>query len=88
MTGTFTLSAILTEPMIAEMTATRGVIIIGIGIKLLDIKQLPLANFVPAIFAAPAILAPMPCREGACAGGCTSCEVSVQLTWMNKNALY
>ncbi len=51
------LSGLLTEPMIAEMTATGGLIIIGIGLKLLEIKQLRLANFVPAIVIAPIIVA-------------------------------
>ena len=50
----------LNEAMITEMTATGGLIIIGIGIKLLDLKDLPLANFVPAIGVAPVILALIP----------------------------
>ncbi len=50
----------LGEAMITEMTATGGLIIIGIGIKLLDLKDLPLANFVPAIGVAPVILALIP----------------------------
>ena len=50
--------------MITEMTATGGLIIIGIGIKLLDLKDLPLANFVPAIGVAPAILALIPFVRG------------------------
>jgi len=50
----------LNDAMITEMTATGGLIIIGIGIKLLDLKDLPLANFVPAIAVAPAILALIP----------------------------
>ncbi len=36
------------------------VFLIGFGIKLLDLKDLPLANFVPAIGVAPAILALIP----------------------------
>jgi uncharacterized protein len=55
-----TLSTILTEPMIAEMTATGGLIIVGIGTRLLDIAQLRLANFLPAILMAPVILALVP----------------------------
>ncbi|MGA3114770.1 MAG: DUF554 domain-containing protein [Syntrophobacteraceae bacterium] len=55
-----TLPGALSEAMITEMTATGGLIIIGIGIKLLDLKDLPLANFVPAIAVAPAILALIP----------------------------
>jgi uncharacterized membrane protein YqgA involved in biofilm formation len=54
------LHGVLNEAMITEMTATGGLIIIGIGIKLLDIKELPLANFVPAIAVAPTILALIP----------------------------
>ncbi len=54
----------LNEAMITEMTATGGLIIIGIGIKLLDLKDLPLANFVPAIAVAPVILALIPIFRG------------------------
>jgi hypothetical protein len=54
------LPGVLNDSMITEMTATGGLIIIGIGIKLLDIKDLPLANLVPAIVVAPAILALIP----------------------------
>ncbi len=58
------LSSLLTDPMIAEMTATGGLIIIGIGLKLLEIKQLRLANFVPAIGIAPIIAALLPVLKG------------------------
>ncbi|MEN6440388.1 MAG: DUF554 domain-containing protein [Syntrophobacter sp.] len=58
------ISGLLTDPMIAEMTATGGLIIIGIGIKLLDIKQLRLANMVPAIGFAPLIQALVPIVRG------------------------
>ena len=56
--GSITLGAsffqnILTDPMIVEMTATGGVVIVGIGILLLDIKKIKVANFLPAIFIAP-----------------------------------
>jgi hypothetical protein len=50
--------------MVTEMTATGGLIIIGIGLKLLDIKDLPLANLVPAIVVAPTILALIPLFRG------------------------
>jgi hypothetical protein len=58
------LPSALNEPMITEMTSTGGLIIIGIGIKLLDLKDLPMANFVPAIGVAPAILALIPILKG------------------------
>ena len=54
----------LNDAMITEMTATGGLIIIGICIKLLDLKDLPLANLVPAIAVAPIILALIPVFKG------------------------
>jgi len=47
----------LTAPMIAEMTATGGVLIMGIGLLLLELKRLRLANFLPAIVIAPLMVA-------------------------------
>lgn len=44
---------VLTQPMITEMTATGGLIIVGIGLKLLDLKHMRLANFLPALALAP-----------------------------------
>lgn len=54
------LSQILSEPMIAEMTATGGLIIVGIGLKLLRIKELRLASFLPALAIAPLIVVLIP----------------------------
>ena len=54
----------LNDAMITEMTATGGLVIIGVGIKLLDLKDLPLANLVPAIAVAPIILALIPIFKG------------------------
>jgi uncharacterized membrane protein YqgA involved in biofilm formation len=47
----------MTAAMIAEMTATGGVLIMGIGIVLLDIKRIRLASYLPGIFIAPLIVA-------------------------------
>lgn len=47
----------LTDPMVSEMTATGGLIVIGIGLKLLEIKEIRLASFLPALFIAPLIVA-------------------------------
>jgi uncharacterized membrane protein YqgA involved in biofilm formation len=60
--GALTLTAglvqqLLTEPMITEMTATGGVLIMGIGLILLDLKRVRVGNFLPAIFIAPVIVA-------------------------------
>jgi uncharacterized membrane protein YqgA involved in biofilm formation len=48
---------LLTDPMVNEMTATGGVLILGISLILLDLKRVRVANLLPAIFIAPAIVA-------------------------------
>jgi uncharacterized membrane protein YqgA involved in biofilm formation len=60
--GALTLTAglaqrLLTEPMITEMTATGGVLIMGIGLILLDLKRVRVGNFLPALVIAPIIVA-------------------------------
>ncbi|MBI4758565.1 MAG: DUF554 family protein [Chloroflexi bacterium] len=49
--------ALLTDPMVLEMTAIGGVLIVGIGLALLEIKRLRVANLLPAIFIAPIAVA-------------------------------
>jgi uncharacterized membrane protein YqgA involved in biofilm formation len=56
--GTLTLAAgaadrVLTERMITEMTAVGGLMVIGIGLGLLDVKKVPVASFLPALVLAP-----------------------------------
>jgi uncharacterized membrane protein YqgA involved in biofilm formation len=51
------LQQILTQPMINEMTATGGIMIIAIGLLLLDIKKIRVANLLPALVIAPLIVA-------------------------------
>lgn len=48
----------MTDPMINEMTATGGLILIGLALVLLDLKKPRVANFLPALLIAPA-LAPL-----------------------------
>ncbi|MFN8411227.1 MAG: DUF554 domain-containing protein [Anaerolineales bacterium] len=51
------LSAIVTTPMMNEMTATGGVLLIGLGVSnLLEIKKIRVGNFLPAILFAPLIV--------------------------------
>jgi uncharacterized protein len=50
------LSSVLTEPLVVEMTATGGLIIVGISFRLLKLKELRLANFLPALALAPLIV--------------------------------
>lgn len=40
----------LTEPIITEMTATGGVLILAISLSMLQIKKFKVANFLPALF--------------------------------------
>ena len=47
----------LTDPMIAEMTATGGVMILAIGLLLLDLRRIRVANLLPALVIAPLIVA-------------------------------
>ena len=44
------------NPYIIEMTAAGGLIILGVGLKLLNIKELKLANYLPALAIAPLIV--------------------------------
>jgi uncharacterized protein len=51
------LNALVTKPMMAELTATGGVILLGIAISsLLEIKKIRVANFLPALVIAPLIV--------------------------------
>lgn len=50
-------SSALTDPMINEMTATGGVLMLALGLGLLEIKQIRAGNLLPALLAAPVILA-------------------------------
>ena len=47
----------MSEPMIAEMTATGGLVLIGLSLVLLNVKQPRMANFVPALLIAPLLVA-------------------------------
>jgi len=40
----------LSEAVITEMTAVGGVLLVGMGINLLEIKKLKVGNMLPAIF--------------------------------------
>src|SRR5262249_36007301 len=67
--------SLLTDAMIAELTATVGSLIVGIGISsLLEITHIRLANFLPALLIAPLVLAVLPplqlllCHAGICLG--------------------
>lgn len=46
------LSPLLTEAVICEVTAVGGLLIVGIGLSLLKISQIKIANLLPAVFVA------------------------------------
>ncbi len=49
--------ATLTDPMIAEMTATGGVLMLALGFGLLKIKEIRTGNLLPGLVIAPMIVA-------------------------------
>ncbi len=51
------LNAILSDAMMNEMTATGGILLMGIGVSsLLEIKKIRVGNFLPALVIAPLIV--------------------------------
>lgn len=48
---------VFTPDMVAEMTAVGGVVLLSIGLRLLQVKQIRSANLLPALFIAPAAVA-------------------------------
>jgi uncharacterized membrane protein YqgA involved in biofilm formation len=48
---------VLDARMVAEMEATGGPLIIGVGIRLLDLKAIRLASFLPGLAVAPLLVA-------------------------------
>ncbi|HNB35207.1 MAG TPA: DUF554 domain-containing protein [Anaerolineales bacterium] len=51
------LSSIISDPMMNEMTATGGVILLGLAVSnLLEIKKIRVGNFLPALAIAPLIV--------------------------------
>ena len=55
-----TLDAVVTEDMISATTATGGILIVGLGLGLLDLKEVRVANMLPALFFAPLLVAATP----------------------------
>jgi hypothetical protein len=51
------LQGVFTPPMLAVLSATGALLIIGIGLTLLDLKKIRLASFLPALVIGPVIVA-------------------------------
>jgi uncharacterized membrane protein YqgA involved in biofilm formation len=63
--GSLTLGAgfmdpIVTGPMISATTSTGGILIFGLGLGLLDLKEVRVANMLPALLFAPLLVAASP----------------------------
>ena len=46
--------------MVLAMTATGGVLILGLGLTLLELKEVRVANMLPALLIAPLVIAAAP----------------------------
>lgn len=55
--GATLFQGLLSDAMIREMSATGGLLIVGVGLRLLEVKDLKVADFLPAIVVAPLIVA-------------------------------
>jgi uncharacterized protein len=58
--GAGSLDAIVTGAMISGTTATGGILIFGLGLGLLDLKDVRVANMLPAFLLAPLLVAVSP----------------------------
>jgi uncharacterized protein len=55
--GASVLTGVFSEAMIAAMSATGGVLILGIGLRLLDLRRVRVANLLPALVLTPVVVA-------------------------------
>jgi len=55
--GASVFSGLLSELQLREMSAVGGLLIIGVGLKLLSIRDVKVADYLPAILLAPLLVA-------------------------------
>ncbi|MCW2613830.1 MAG: hypothetical protein JWN08_824 [Frankiales bacterium] len=53
----FLLGGLLPASLVAAVTATGGVLLLGVGLRLLDLKQVAVGDLLPALLVAPALTA-------------------------------
>ncbi len=53
----FLLGGLLAPSLVAAVTATGGVLLLGVGLRLLQIRPVPVGDMLPALIAAPALTA-------------------------------
>ena len=51
------LGSVLSEAQIALLTATGGLLLVGISLRLLRIRQVPVGDLLPALIVAPVLTA-------------------------------
>jgi hypothetical protein len=55
--GAASLAHALSDAQLREMSAVGGLLILGVGLKLLEIRDVKVADFLPAILVAPLLVA-------------------------------
>lgn len=53
----FVLGSVLSGALVAALTATGGVLLLGVGLRLLNIKAVPVGDMLPALVVAPVLTA-------------------------------
>jgi hypothetical protein len=51
------LDPVLTTRMVDEMSAVGGVMLVGIGLRLLELREIRVASFLPGLVLAPVLVA-------------------------------
>jgi uncharacterized membrane protein YqgA involved in biofilm formation len=51
----FSIGAVVSAPLISALTATGGVLLLGVGLRLLQIRPVAVGNMLPALIVAPVI---------------------------------
>jgi uncharacterized membrane protein YqgA involved in biofilm formation len=49
------LGAVVSAPVISALTATGGVLLLGVGLRLLQIRLVAVGNMLPALIVAPLV---------------------------------
>jgi uncharacterized membrane protein YqgA involved in biofilm formation len=47
----------MSDALVASVTATGGVLLLGVGLRLLNIKAVPVGDMLPALILAPVLTA-------------------------------
>lgn len=51
----FAVGSVVSAPVIAALTATGGVLLLGVGLRLLQLRQVAVGNMLPALIVAPVL---------------------------------